>query len=295
MNQHRTKYSEHKTVTSKLVKASTSKVVRISVTDCDATDSSSDENEALFISSPPFRVKKHINEIKMEDSSKKHTPESSSFTGSNNVVNKENTKPVKQKPNGVGRSNGNKYRGVRQRPWGRFAAEIRDPIRRTRVWLGTYDTAEEAALVYDEAAIRLKGPDALTNFKRPPERIQTETTPLEIDVATNSGYDSGKESQTICSPTSVLRFQINEEAEVRKDSTSTSGVVESESEWRPESDCGVYLDPILLDSDAPSRIFFDEMSVPVSNCDFGDILDMDLGSCIWDVDDYFQDHALPTH
>eukprot|EP00258_Populus_trichocarpa_P004912 XP_002307390.3 LOW QUALITY PROTEIN: ethylene-responsive transcription factor RAP2-13 [Populus trichocarpa] len=179
-------------------------------------------------------------------------------------------KPVPMKQMGTPSKSTKLYRGVRQRHWGKWVAEIRLPKNRTRLWLGTFDTAEEAALAYDKAAYKLRGDFARLNFPN----LRHQGSHIGEYKPLHSSVDA--KLQAICESLENSSQQKRGKVEKRSNSTKKEtslvvGTQEEEPVVKSETPS-----PVLTESDGSGG------SSPLSDLTFPDIeeapLEFDSGN-----------------
>ncbi|XP_058782918.1 ethylene-response factor C3-like [Vicia villosa] len=162
----------------------------------------------------------------------------------------------------------NSYIGVRKRPWGKFSAEIRDTTRGgKRVWLGAFDSAEDAALAYDQAAFLMRGDNALLNFSV--QRVKESLQEIQYDCSKGcSPALALKErhyNQRKLSSKGVKNNNKAGKQDQSEESSSSSSSSSSSASVLVLEDLGVeYLEQLLSISDNPSTS--NDNSYFKSNC-----------------------------
>ncbi|KAK3131674.1 hypothetical protein QOZ80_6AG0509810 [Eleusine coracana subsp. coracana] len=200
--------------------ATARRVLRVFYDDRDATDSSGDEADDDDDAPRGARRRQFVMEVTIDQ------PVVVCAVDPSPALPPATAGGGKRKSPATGGAAERRFRGVRKRPWGKYAAEIRDPQSGTRLWLGTFDTAEEAARKYDSFARQFRGPAAMTNFPAPPSTPGRLPVPAAHQDGVSSNEESSDESQLVVgSPVSVLRTMPADETAAPEEAADADGPV----------------------------------------------------------------------
>ncbi|KAI9169819.1 hypothetical protein LWI28_018131 [Acer negundo] len=186
--------------------------VRVSCDDPYATESSSDEDESETSTVKKVNRKRFVREIIIShvpfplpcELKTTTTPEAESSFDSNNEAKNPSKKKKKTQSSSVIIPSSTKPKGVRQRKWGKWAAEIRDPFKKGRIWLGTYDTLEEAAQAYEIKRLEFEARAASENNSNISEKTNNNNSSSSSQAASNSPNNDNNPVYSEESDNSVL-------------------------------------------------------------------------------------------